>query len=916
MAGTSALGPDILEELLFVDRVRAIFKAAGVQLACWEAYCLSRSNAAALQRLAMRSTRPEEPGGQPDLPVEVLESLRVLRDRGGPIVRKLRQFFPPSAGSSEESERQERAIAILIGSARGREAIARWVADPELHRQDASQRIRAVMAHLEKAPKAAGPAANPAPGARETPRATPELGLPESDPGSPPTPAPALFEEPRISPPPSPADLEASCSEGRVTLRWKPVPGASEYSVERSISTEPSRVTLGTVRDCGYVDPGGVAGSTCVYFVSVSSPVGQGGTPASVDVFLPLPPPAPGNPSAEAGNGRVVLRWDAVPEARAYLVKRKAVSGSEFERLATVQGISFVDDRLENGRSYSYILSAVGPAGEGPGSPPLEATPMEPPGQPQGLEVTAGDSRVSLKWPALPTATTYAVKRARGMGGAYELITRLPETAYVDPAVSNGILYRYVISAVNAGGEGPDSPPVKVTPISPPAAPTGLVVSPGQARVWLNWTAVAGATTYTVKRSPTPGGPYTAIATGLARTTQDDLPPNRGNLYYYVVSATGPGGEGPDSAPIAKALPAPPPAPKGLAASGGNGQVSLAWSPSPGALRYNVKRRMGGGSTFGRIAASSDPSHLDLDVSNGRAYEYVVSAVGPAGEGADSSPVRAEPVAPPPAPSRLAAQAGNGIISLFWDPAPGSHEYRIQRATTNEGLFAEIARLGGGATSYVDADVSNGTAYDYVVVAVNTGGPSPTSVRGRATPMAPPAAPKYLEISAGEGRIQLSWAASPGAFSYRVKRSLLVEGPFAALATVEGTTYADTAVTDQTAYYYSVSAVTAGGEGPDADPVGATPVARPEAPTGLSAESGEGLITLSWKASTRASSYTVKRATSPGGPFTTIAVSQGPTHEDRDVDPRMTYYYSVSAMNPAGRSPATDVVSSKPGSPA
>ena len=71
----------------------------------------------------------------------------------------------------------------------------------------------------------------------------------------------------------------------------------------------------------------------------------------------------------------------------------------------------------------------------------------------------------------------------------------------------------------------------------PPAAPTGLVATAGVNQVTLNWNAVAGATSYNVKRSTTPGGPYGTIASGVGSTTYIDAPLAGGTTLYYVVSA-------------------------------------------------------------------------------------------------------------------------------------------------------------------------------------------------------------------------------------------------------------------------------------------------------------------------------------------------------------------------------------------
>jgi len=78
-----------------------------------------------------------------------------------------------------------------------------------------------------------------------------------------------------------------------------------------------------------------------------------------------------------------------------------------------------------------------------------------------------------------------------------------------------------------------------------PGAPTGLVAIPGNTQVLLNWNA-NGATSYSVKRSTTNGGPY-SVVTNLMNPTFTDTGLANGTPYYYVVSAVNQIGEGPAS---------------------------------------------------------------------------------------------------------------------------------------------------------------------------------------------------------------------------------------------------------------------------------------------------------------------------------------------------------------------------------
>jgi glycosyl hydrolase family 44 len=90
----------------------------------------------------------------------------------------------------------------------------------------------------------------------------------------------------------------------------------------------------------------------------------------------------------------------------------------------------------------------------------------------------------------------------------------------------------------------------------PPATPSGLTATAGNAQVNLSWSASSGATSYNVKRSTTSGGPYTTIASPTT-TSYNDPSLTNGTAYYYVLSAVNPYGESGNSSQ-ASATPAAP----------------------------------------------------------------------------------------------------------------------------------------------------------------------------------------------------------------------------------------------------------------------------------------------------------------------------------------------------------------------
>jgi regulation of enolase protein 1 (concanavalin A-like superfamily) len=81
-------------------------------------------------------------------------------------------------------------------------------------------------------------------------------------------------------------------------------------------------------------------------------------------------------------------------------------------------------------------------------------------------------------------------------------------------------------------------------------------------------------------------------------------------------------------------------------------------------------------------------------------------------------------------------------------------------------------------------------------------------------------------------------------------------------------------------------------------------VLTPEAPHSVYTYAGDNQVQVRWLSSFGAESYTLKRASSESGPYTTIAANlSGNSFLDKNVMNGQTYYYTVCAVNGAGTSP-------------
>ncbi|MEK3913484.1 cohesin domain-containing protein [Paenibacillus sp. FSL H7-0331] len=262
-------------------------------------------------------------------------------------------------------------------------------------------------------------------------------------------------------------------------------------------------------------------------------------------------PEIPIGVTTTTGNSQVNLNWNSVMGATGYNIKRSITAGGPYSTIASsVAGLSYTDTTVTNGITYYYVVSAVNAAGESTNSTQVSATPQAPlPATPINLTGQAGNSQVSLSWSISAMATGYNIKRSTTNGGPYTTISSSTATAtYSDISVVNGTTYYYVVSAINAAGESANSNQVAVTPQAPlPAAPTTpiLTAQSGNAQNTLTWTASSGATSYDVKRSTTPTGPYTTITSSVysnVYSTYTDTSVVNGTTYYYVVSASNAGG--------------------------------------------------------------------------------------------------------------------------------------------------------------------------------------------------------------------------------------------------------------------------------------------------------------------------------------------------------------------------------------
>jgi hypothetical protein len=268
--------------------------------------------------------------------------------------------------------------------------------------------------------------------------------------------------------------------------------------------------------------------------------------------------------------------------------------------------------------------------------------------------------------------------------------------------------------------------------VETPGPPTGVVVTPADGQLLINWTAPVDDGGAAINY-------YLVYHDGVLVKTEMGTTVNitgltNGVIYDLAIAAHNSMGEGPASDTVSAAPSnaiSAPMAPEGLNVTPGNDQVQLSW---------NAPLYDGGSSIIGyTLYWSVDPNegftgipvegttflHQGLD--DGSTFYYYVTAVNQIGEGAPSMVLDAtlvDQALVPSAPSNLTIGVDGDTIELSWDEPlddGGSPiiEYTIYRGTDPSNL-TEIGTVTN--TSFVDKGTDAEVEYQYQVIATNDNG--------------------------------------------------------------------------------------------------------------------------------------------------------------------------------------------------
>ena len=309
---------------------------------------------------------------------------------------------------------------------------------------------------------------------------------------------------------------------------------------------------------------------------------------------------------------------------------------------------------------------------------------------------------------------------------------------------------------------------------------------------------------------------------------------------------------------------------------------------------------------------------------NALASVTIPSSVESIGGGAFSSCYKLTSVTIPSSVVSIGGYAFSGCEALSNITIPGS--------VTNiaEGVFKGCAALTSVTISKsvtsIDADAFyecssltdvyyDGTAADWEIITIDYGNENLTDAARHYVTLKPAAPTVKIGHSASSGKPQLTWRAVYGATSYRIYRSTSKGSGYSLLGTTTATSYTNTGAKAGTTYYYRVKACNDAGLSPYSNVVSGkvksvTP--KPSAPVvkiGNSSTSGKPMLT--WNAVSGATSYKVYRATSQNGTYSLLGTVTATSYTNTGAKAGTTYWYKVKAVNSAGESAYSNIVSGR-----
>jgi hypothetical protein len=412
---------------------------------------------------------------------------------------------------------------------------------------------------------------------------------------------------------------------------------------------------------------------------------------------------------------------------------------------------------LTNGTAYGVEVRADNAIGPGAASTPATATPLTVPDAPTAAAAASDTASADVTWTAPDndggSAITGYVASAFATANSTSAVATCSTaaTACAITGLTDGTAYYVSVVAENAAGSSlPSVPRVLVTPLARPDAPTLDSLGAGNALLSLAYTAGSeGSSPITGYQYQLNDGPWQTASLSNPLTISGLV---NGTSYTVALRAVSDAGAGTASSTLTATPYTFPdaPNPATVIANGVHDAAIISWlapsdngSPITGYTATAFSEATAGFQV--NSCSTSDLTCTITGLSDDTTYFISLQAGNAAGFSARSAPrVAVTPSLLPGAVSTVVGASGDGQVALSWTAgstgASDIVDYTVWYSSGDG--YIQFADDESAATTATVTGLNNGTAYTFVVYAVNSDGTGPASTPSDAvTPLAPGTVP-------------------------------------------------------------------------------------------------------------------------------------------------------------------------------
>ena len=277
----------------------------------------------------------------------------------------------------------------------------------------------------------------------------------------------------------------------------------------------------------------------------------------------------------------------------------------------------------------------------------------------------------------------------------------------------------------------------------------------------------------------------------------------------------------------------------------------------------------------------------------------------------------------PTAPTSLTSTAGNAQVILNWqvpssDGGASITGYKIEMETGGTGGYNVLVATQVAAT-YTKTGLTNGVSYKFKISAINSVGTSTVSnPETTSIPITVTGVVTNIAGAAGDTQIVLTWDAPSNIGGSAITGYKIFmqtgTGAFDELLTQAGRTLTKTVLTNGVSYKFKIETVNGAGTSAAAIQSSFTiPVTVPNAPTAVSAASGDTELVVSWSApvvtgGSAITGYKITMQTAETGTYDVLVAdttSMATTYTKTDLANGVNYRFQIYAITSAGTSAAS-----------